>query len=225
MMVSPERTVATRPRTPTTNGICCALRMMAACDVLPPCSAANAKRPDRGKCKASIGVSKDPIPIAPAAAAPDDSSGRPRSVRRRRSPTAATSVPRSRRYASSICSNFAQIASMTLRTAHSAPIRSDSIRREDPSTTSSSRSIIRCASRMRCPSCKCSASSRAESTASCASAALTASRRRVISAVTRSRAIRRSMMATGAARTRARPMAMPSDTPDPRRVVLVAMVG
>ena len=142
--LSPDRTAAHKPRTPTTKGISSALRMMAACDVLPPRSAAKPTRPDRGRCKASIGERMDPIPIAAGARGMlCNISGRPRSVRRRRSPMASTSAPRSRRYGSSMRSNVAAIPSITRRTAHSATTRSFSIRRRAPSTTSSSLSIIR----------------------------------------------------------------------------------
>ena len=218
-----DGTAAHRPRTPTTNGIPSALKMIAACEVLPPCSAAKALRPERDTCKASIADSVEPIPMVPGAAALGNSSGKPRRLRRSRSPIASTSAPRSRRYGSSIRSNFARIASVTRRTADSAAISSFSINRRVPSTIASSRSIRRCASTMRCPSCSCSVSRRAERDASCASVVVTASRRRAISTGTRSREIRRSTTDTRGTSTRACPMAIPSDAAIPVSVVPVAI--
>ena len=86
----------------------------------------------------------EPTPIVPGANEVSvDTSGKPSSVRSRRSPMASMSARRSRKYGSSIRPNFAAIASITRRTAPSAAISSLSIRRRVPPTISSSLSIIR----------------------------------------------------------------------------------
>ena len=93
--LSPGWTAAIKPRTPTTKGISRAFRMMLACDVLPPRSAAKPIMPVRGRCKASIGDRMDPTPIVPGGEARSaKTSGKPRSVLSRRSPMASMSAPR-----------------------------------------------------------------------------------------------------------------------------------
>ncbi len=224
--LSPDRTAAISPRTPTTSGISCARRMIAACDVLPPCSVAKPIRPDRGRCKASIGERRDDTPMLPGAERlSGKTSGKPSSVLSSRSPIASMSSLRSLKYGSFIRLKVATSASITRRTADSAASASLSINRRAASTTAASLSIMRCASTIRCPSCKSSASSRAASNPSCSSVTVTASRRRETSAGTRSGETRRSTTTSRGTIKRTSPIAMPSEAAAPLSALRTVISG